>query len=72
MARKHAKKFSKKQPVERTLVGTSERKVVMTGAGVIVIPASPHYVQGKAQGPTTTKGQKNGTDAKKKPAKVGK
>jgi hypothetical protein len=61
MARKHAKKFSKKQPVERAVISHGERKIVTQPDGTFaVIPASPVFQQGKAQGPTTTKGQRNG------------
>lgn len=60
MARKHAKKFSQKQDVEREPLGMTERRVVTQPDGTfVVIPARPVYKQGKAQGPTTTKGKRN-------------
>ena len=60
MARKHAKKFSKKVAVERVPVGMTERRVVTQPDGTfVVIPATPVYKQGKAYESTSTKGQRN-------------
>lgn len=76
MARKHAKKFSKKQPVNMTVIApekrTSERKVVLnptSGEYEVVYheTVTPAVVkQGIACGSTSTKGKRNVTDAKPK------
>lgn len=56
MARKHAKKFSKKMPVQQILVSpaTDERRVVTGENGeFVIIKGKPAvYKQGKAMGST--------------------
>lgn len=65
MARKHAKKYSKKQSVQRTLLTPEkvEKKIVtdpVTGDFKVVTIVTPAvYRQGKADAPTSTKGQRN-------------
>ena len=73
MARKHAKKFSRKASVERTLVTPerTERKVLTnptTGQLEVVHVVTPAvYTQGKAHESTSTKGQRNVVADKPKP-----
>lgn len=65
MARKHAKKFSKKVSVERVLLEAekTERKVVQnatTGDFEVVHVVTPaRFRQGKAYESTSTKGKRN-------------
>ena len=65
MARKHAKKFKVKQPVERTVLVPEkvERKVLtnhITGMLEVKSIITPAVVkQGKAAGSTSTKGNRN-------------
>jgi hypothetical protein len=71
MARKHAKKFSKKSAVEKTILvhATTERKIITnpeTGLLEVVNVITPAVVkQGKAYESTTTKGQRNAVPERK-------
>lgn len=68
MARKHAKKFSKKAEVETTIIvpATTIKKIItnpMTGEFEVHTVNVPAVIKrGKASESTTTKGQRNGQE----------